>query len=217
MLFGSFRYVPVNPMNITQYRLKYPLSSRPGSVAWLVSHCGTPSRRATYASALAKYIDVDIYGACGKFKCSRKQPCMANFEKKYKFYLGFENSYCQDYVTEKYYRTLQYELIPIVYGRANYTSLGPPGAFINILDYRSPKHLADYLHFLAQNETAYSEYFYTRPYWKSVNVLGPAFCDLCELAHRPTYRRTYDDVHAWWTNGACDMATVKRVVASTKL
>ena len=212
------RFVPVTPAKETPYKLKYPLATRTGTVAWMVSHCGTPSKRSKYTSALAKYIDIEIYGACGKFKCGREQHCMSKFERKYKFYLSFENSYCQDYVTEKYYRTLQFELIPIVYGRANYTSLGPPRAFINILDYRSPRHLARYLHYLANNETAYLEYFQTRPYWKPAkNVLGSAFCTLCDIVHRPSYTRVYKDIHAWWKNGTCDMGTVKRLIESTKL
>ena len=31
-------------------------------------------------------------------------------------YLAFENSFCTDYVTEKLFRTLNTEIIPIVYG-----------------------------------------------------------------------------------------------------
>jgi len=76
--------------------------------------------------------------------------CKERFERKYKFYLGFGNSYCQEYATEKYHRTMKYELIPIVYGRANFSQIGLPGTLINILDYRSPKHLVDYLHYLSQ-------------------------------------------------------------------
>jgi alpha-1,3-fucosyltransferase len=207
--------VPMAPSG--KYKLKYALRSRPRSVVWLVSHCKTPSKREVYVAALAKHIGVDIYGNCGKLKCAIGQPCMRNFERKYKFYLGLENSYCADYVTEKYYRTLRYEIIPIVYGRANYTSLGPSGAFIDILNYRSPKDLADYLHYLAKNETAYSEYFQWKPYWRAVPQMGPAFCKLCEIVHSPMYTQTYTDVRSWWANATCDLDTVNRLVASTKL
>lgn len=46
-------------------------------------------------------------------------------EKSYKFYLSFENSLCRDYVTEKFYQPLLYNMIPIVYGSANYSALYP--------------------------------------------------------------------------------------------
>src|SRR4051794_1057419 len=36
--------------------------------------------------------------------------------KKYKFYLCMENSNCQDYVTEKLFRTLRVGLVPIIDG-----------------------------------------------------------------------------------------------------
>ena len=41
--------------------------------------------------------------------------------KSYKFYLAFENSWCNDYVTEKLWRTLKTDTVPIVLGGANYS------------------------------------------------------------------------------------------------
>ncbi|KAK2140466.1 hypothetical protein LSH36_1345g00032 [Paralvinella palmiformis] len=208
------RYVKRTEVTRRKYTLKYRLSDKTGYVVWLVSHCRTSSKREQYVSSLAKYIPVDVYGACGKYNCSTNIVCMTSFERKYKFYLSFENSYCRDYVTEKYYKTLKYEIIPIVYGRANYSKLGLPNSYVNILDYRSPKHLARHLKFLSRNETAYVTYFQTRRLWKSVNVLGKAFCDLCELVHNESFRRIYSDVHKWWITDACDLNTVKNVIAS---
>ncbi|KAK2141749.1 hypothetical protein LSH36_1048g00010 [Paralvinella palmiformis] len=211
------RYVKQTNGTGTKHALKYPLSSKSGQVAWLVSHCNTSSQREIYVASLSEYISVDIYGNCGSYECARNTSCVEHLERNYKFYLSFENSYCKDYVTEKYYRTLNYEMIPIVYGGANYSKLGPPDSFINILDYRSPKHLASYLDFLSENEAAYLTYFQSRPLWKSVDVLGKAFCDLCELAHNETFHRIYSDVHEWWTRDSCDEKIVERIIASTKV
>ena len=37
-------------------------------VAWMVSNCGSSNKRMEYVEALAKYIDVDIYGQLNCFK-----------------------------------------------------------------------------------------------------------------------------------------------------
>jgi hypothetical protein len=40
------------------------------TVGWMVSNCGSKSKRAEYAAKLKKYVPVDIYGNCGPLKCS---------------------------------------------------------------------------------------------------------------------------------------------------
>ena len=74
-------------------------------VAWFVSNCGARNKRLEYAEELAKYIDVDIYGACGPYKCSRmdQDACLGILRRDYKFYLAFENSNCDYYITEKFF------------------------------------------------------------------------------------------------------------------
>ncbi|CAC5385176.1 E2.4.1.214 [Mytilus coruscus] len=76
-------------------------------VAWAVGNCYTRSKRELYVRELQNYIDVDIYGQCGKTLCpNRTLPgCHEVLSQKYKFYLGFENSLCKDYVTEKLFHT----------------------------------------------------------------------------------------------------------------
>ena len=44
--------------------------------AWFVSHCATQARREMYVKKIQKHMEVDIFGKCGKLKCSR-------FVKKY--------------------------------------------------------------------------------------------------------------------------------------
>ena len=155
---------PEAAVDSTPYKFKYPLSSRNGSVAWAVGHCDTDSQREKYVESLAKYIDVDIYGKCGTHQCSRFGfSCFTELmSSRYKFYLAFENSICTDYITEKVYRIYQTEMIPVVYGGGNYTKLTREGTYINIMDYKSPKHLAEYLLALEKNETQFLDYFH----WK---------------------------------------------------
>ena len=56
-------------------------------------------------------------------------------ERDYKFYIAFENSICRDYVTEKFYNTLLFNTVPIVYSGANFSAIAPKGSYINIHDF----------------------------------------------------------------------------------
>ena len=65
----------------------------------------------------------------------------------YKFYLSFENAYCNGYVTEKLSKYLMvYTIIPVVYGWADYSQVAPPHSVIDVRDFKSPKDLAKYLY-----------------------------------------------------------------------
>ena len=68
--------------------------------AWLVSNCNTHSEREDYVTDLQEHISIDIYGQCGNHRCPDNDRCFEFLSKKYMFYLSFENSICQDYVTE---------------------------------------------------------------------------------------------------------------------
>nr|XP_037877562.1 alpha-(1,3)-fucosyltransferase C-like [Bombyx mori] len=51
--------------------------------------------------------------------------------EKYYFYLSFENSFGEDYVTEKLLHALEFDAVPVVYGGANYTRFMPEGIYLN--------------------------------------------------------------------------------------
>lgn len=189
------------------YRLKFPLANRTRNVAWVVSHCGTTSKRELYVKELQKYIDVDIYGTCGKTKgCpSSSSSCFETYiPSRYKFYLGFENSVCTDYVTEKCFRTLRTEIIPVVYGGTNYTRDTPPHSVINVMDFKSPRQLAEHLLWLGRNETEYLKYFEWKNRYRFIETRGESFCKLCQILHQKNAKpKTYGDVYQWWKSGTC--------------
>ena len=54
-------------------------------------------------------------------------------ETNYRFYLSFENSLCKDYVTEKFFKPMKYDVIPIVFNGADFKSYPPPHSAINAL------------------------------------------------------------------------------------
>ena len=158
--------------------------TRPKLVAWMVSHCKTHSRREDYVTALQKHIDVDIYGKCGPLNCSRKQNCYAKLARTYKFYLSFENSLCTDYISEKAWNILKLNIVPVVMGGANYTQLLPPHSFIDVRDFKSPRHLAEYLKMLSKNDKLYREYLQWKTHYKIVSTHFQLTCQICAFMNK---------------------------------
>nr|XP_053645981.1 alpha-(1,3)-fucosyltransferase C-like isoform X1 [Cherax quadricarinatus] len=164
--------------------------------AWFVSHCDTTSGRKKLVKTLRKWIKVDQYGHCSSLKCERKdeKKCYAMLASDYKFYFSFENSLCRDYVTEKLFNISRLDVIPVVYGSANYSQHAPPHSYIDALSFPTAKALADYLIYLNNNDTAYNEYFRWKrfhriPGW-STNA--KPFCDLCERLHTDNDTKVYN-------------------------
>lgn len=96
----------------------------------LITNCGAPSRRLEYINEMQKYIQVNIFGACGHQKCpthfknGKMGDCKEILSAEYKFYLAYENSVCKEYITEKFFHILRYNIIPVVLG------LGPYDYFV---------------------------------------------------------------------------------------
>lgn len=144
---------------LDKYKPKTETKSKP--IAWLVSNCDTKSNREKYVKELSNFIQVDIYGNCGPYKCPRQNStkCYEDIERDYFFYLSFENSLCKDYVTEKFFSILNYDLVPITFGSANYSNLIPKEFYINALDFANPKELATFLKHLMHNKNVYNRMF----------------------------------------------------------
>lgn len=151
-------------------------------VAWMVSNCG-PRLRLDFVKQLKQFIDVDAYGRCSQF-LGKKLSCSKSREKQclkpYKFYLAFENALCKDYITEKYWEHLGDDnIVPVVMGglEGDYGKLAIPGSYINVMDFKTVKELADYLHYLDRNNTAYNEYFK----WRQKYQKSPYHYPLCNF------------------------------------
>ncbi|XP_076065424.1 glycoprotein 3-alpha-L-fucosyltransferase A-like isoform X1 [Oratosquilla oratoria] len=176
-------------------------------VAWFVSNCGARNNRLQFAKELGKYINVDIYGACGTKKCPRSHSgkCFDMLNREYKFYLAFENSNCRDYISEKFFvNGLNHNILPIAMGAhpQDYRRASPEKSFIHVDDFESPKALADYLHILDQNDDLYNEYFRWKGTGEFVNTYF--LCRLCALAHDESHQQHYEDINLWWRGtGTC--------------
>ena len=176
-------------------------------VAWLVSNCQA-TERLHYAWELQNYINVSIYGACGDSRgCpwKRRSPVCNSLLRRHKFYLAFENGNCPDYITEKYWENaIDNGIVPVVLGGADYKALAIPNSYIDVQDFASPKHLADYLHYLDSNDTAYKEYFI----WKKLyqHVAPNRACTLCKQLHNIslyTPPRVYKNMTRFWDKDQC--------------
>ena len=147
-------------------------------IAWFVSNCHSHSGREGLVLELRSQpgIHVDIYGECSSIfhshivpiQCKKGTPgCLEKTLKNYRFYLSFENSKCDGYITEKYWtQGTSGVLVPIVLGakREQYRRIAVPHSYIHIDDFRNVNELAKELHRLNRNDTAYNEYLL----WKQI-------------------------------------------------
>lgn len=172
-------------------------------IAWIVSNCDTFSMREKYVKELSKYVDIDVYGKCGTLKCPKtywqdhwemNSPCMQMVNQTYKFYLGFENRFSEDYITEKFWRSAALDLIVIARSAADYEKFHiPSNWFLNTDNFKSPKELAEHVKYLDRHPEFYAQYLE----WKNsydVQVFPPAkrpaWCDLCKKLHNQHIKKT---------------------------
>lgn len=129
-------------------------------------------------------------------------------EQKYYFYLSFENTFCEDYISEKMFDYMKYDIVPVVYGGADYSKFAPPHSYIDANKFDSPGDLATYLNHLIDNEDEYMEYFWWKKYYKVAtpfpdNTLNFPLCDLCAKVHEPVIEhKTYSTL--WKIIDYCD-------------
>ncbi|KAL0820857.1 hypothetical protein ABMA28_005526 [Loxostege sticticalis] len=208
----DMKWPELAPVNYDTLRRK--LASKYKMVAWFVSNCNSKSKRERFVGTLdyvasQKYgWNVDVYGWCGPLRCPREQSseCYEILKLYYYFYLAFENSFAQDYVTEKLLNALNNDVVPVVFGRANYSSFLPPGSY---LDARKlgPVRLADTMDAIYNNKTRYFEFFRWKNHFRYNYSLPADVCNLCAAMNdkEAIRRRTmYKYFRRWWNEEPCD-------------
>lgn len=187
------------------------------TAVWFVSNCeSSHSGRIELVERLQGFIDVDIYGRCGTLRCPRSshKDCMRLVESKYKFYLSLENSFCLDYITEKFYDVMRHRIVPIVIDlHGHYELIAPPHSFINAARFSSVRQLADYLQLLDRNDTLYNEYFE----WRNNYVVreNTGMCHLCAALHHHRHQepKVYRNFTDWWLS----RSQCRRLIFNTSL
>lgn len=177
-------------------------------VTILGSNCGSKNKRWEYIKQLQKYIKVDIYGKCGNLKCPGhfQNDCTAISD--YIFYLAFENSNCDEYITEKlWWNAYAKDSIPIVMGasKSSYKKLLPPNSYINIDDFARPVDLAEYLLYINKTDQFYM-YYEWKPYYDVLNEHGYFqtesfhYCRACEaLNYNDKKTKVYVNITNFWS------------------
>ncbi|XP_010194701.1 3-galactosyl-N-acetylglucosaminide 4-alpha-L-fucosyltransferase FUT3-like [Colius striatus] len=180
-----------------------PLSIPPKTklVAWVVSNWRADSHRVKYYQELKKHIAVDVYG---QHHLPLPWDQLLPTVSQYSFYLAFENSQHEDYITEKLWRNaLASGTVPVVLGppRENYECFLPPDSFIHVDDFASAESLARYLRELSRDPGRYRSYFQWRRWLKPVVGSDWAWhvCRACHFLQTTELRyRVVPDLAEWF-------------------
>jgi len=137
-------------------------------VAYVQSGCDTPAGRDEWVQEFMKHVKVDSYGEClnnkrlmedikGSEQMEHKE--YISLLAKYKFIISIENAVCDDYVTEKLWRTLKVGAVPIYLGAANIEQYLPNRkSAILVKDFESVEAVAKHVKILHNDETQYKAY-----------------------------------------------------------
>ena len=125
--------------------------TKEATAAWFVSHCATQARREKFVKEMQKHMEIQVFGKCANHYhnkdhrklCSRanEDDCYKMLEQNFKFYLSFENSICKDYITEKFFNILKYDVIPVTFNGVDMDHYTPPHSAINALEFRHVVHV----------------------------------------------------------------------------
>ncbi|KAH9496717.1 hypothetical protein Btru_009770 [Bulinus truncatus] len=180
--YGKLIFNPGSQGKMPNY---YEIAKKKKKMAvWIVSHCEADSGRDEYVKQMQKFIDVDIFGECGKTCPESGTMCSADIPLNYRYYLSFENSLCEDYVTEKFFKMFRADnhIIPVVRGSFDYNQHMPRDTFINAADFKSAADLAEFLKHLADDNVSYGRYLEVKDAYRYVHYLSKEIVDKFSVA-----------------------------------
>jgi hypothetical protein len=145
--------------------------------AYFDSNPWAKSERAKYVTEVMRHLQVDSYGRSLRNKVlpvDRGRETKLETIARYKFTIAIENTFTQDYVTEKFFDPLVVGSLPVYLGAPNIDDFAPGDhCFIKISDFAGPRELAEYLTMLDRDDEQYAHYFV----WKRA-PLKPKFLEI---------------------------------------
>ena len=212
--YGQYRNLSKAEISATVLQLKktsthgydyFHNKSKSGGLA-IISNCADDARRYRLIEKIRKFINVDVYGKCGK-QCPQDWSSCENLRSSYQFYLAFENSDCRDYVTEKYWSTITRNQIPVVAWRYPMDGLVIPNSYINVYDFKDLDSAGAYIKMVGENRTLYNSYFEWKKTYRQIFKIG--LCTLCEKLKDFTQpSQSYVDLYGWFASSLCRPVTV---------
>ncbi|XP_045187504.1 alpha-(1,3)-fucosyltransferase C-like [Mercenaria mercenaria] len=181
------------------------MRSKNKTALMVTSHCNTQADRLKYVNKLRQIIDVDILGACGTtWSCGRRSFHNECFEilNQYKFFLAFENSFCNSYFTEKVFDNFDYDVILVTRGgnKHQIKQILPEGTYLSTDDFKNAQELGLYLKLMKDesylNILSRKQKFTSSGSYKS--VFHKAMCELCRrMNNAQMFRKTITDIDKW--------------------
>ncbi|CAJ0588770.1 unnamed protein product [Cylicocyclus nassatus] len=198
---------------ITQDQLLTSLKKKTNGSLLFISICNSASKREQKIRELRKFTEITTRGRCEKKLAingsATNSECKSNCKDHeliatHRFYIAFENSNCDGYITGKFYHRISQLLVPVVLKRRIYEDAGiPPTSFIAADDFDSLEDLGKHLNYLRKNDTAYLRYFeWTKRYRKPDVYETNAMCKLCEDIYKGN-RMIVDDIKKHFSKDQC--------------
>ena len=181
-------------------------SSSRSAASFVARNCHSKNGRESAVKKLSALLrgGVDRPGLCLNTvkwpKCDKGKKCGKHaLLRRYPFYLAFENSDEEDYVSEKVFHALEAGVLPVYNGAPNIADFVPPHSVVDVKDEAFGGNLekvAAHLHSLLDDPAKYLEYFA----WKSHpmpedfqkrfgGLVGThAKCRLCRWAYARKYK-----------------------------
>ncbi|XP_034836327.2 alpha-(1,3)-fucosyltransferase C-like [Maniola hyperantus] len=194
------------------------------AVAWLVPRCKTKTKYQDFINELKNELKgynytLDLYGPCGNKKCpnGRISKCLKMIEKRYFFQLVLEDSFAEDYVSERMVKALSYIVVPIILGISDYKSFLPPGSYINAQSY-DMKKIGAIIDYLMKYPDTYYLFFDWRNHYYYTARPRSQMCDLCtKLNNNETVssQTIYRHFRKWWNpdyRDACQQMTMNNLL-----
>ncbi|KAG7271858.1 hypothetical protein CRUP_028230 [Coryphaenoides rupestris] len=191
-------WAPYGSLSQRKVAEDFKLPPKDKLVCWIVSNWQDRFVRVKFYNELKKHIHIHTFGGAFGKRVSSDEG--SKIITSCKFYLSFENSIYKDYMTEKLFKPMFMQTVPIVLGpsRRNYEEHIPSDSFIHYEDLPVEK-LVDKLNYLDKNETAYMSYFAWRQNFESKpQSFDKDVCLVSQyLKHAPGYQ-TVTDLNKWY-------------------